>query len=247
MDFTGKLAVVTGGSRGIGFAIARTLIANGARVIITGRSPNALDAAIDLLGDRVRPVVGGLGTPEHDEALRRSVAEEREGVDFLVNNVGINPVFGPLSDLDLDTARKILDTNVLAALTLSRLAYQLGLYERRGAIVNVSSFAALRASAGIGMYGISKAALLALTRQLALEYAPEVRVNAVAPAAIRTDFSKAMYEGREAELAAAYPARRLGDPDDVAGPVAFLLSDAAAWVTGQTISIDGGLGLVSPE
>ncbi|MGO1542784.1 MAG: SDR family oxidoreductase [Gulosibacter sp.] len=247
MKFANKVAVVTGGSRGIGLAIAQDLVKNGAQVIITGRKQASLDAALASLGERAQAVAGKLGQPEHDDALRRLIEQEHGGIDFLVNNVGMNPVFGSLADLDSDIARKILDTNVVGALGLSQMAYALGMRERRGAIVNIGSFAGLRPSAGIGMYGVSKAALIALTRQLAVEFAPEIRVNAVAPAAIKTDFAKAMYEGREAELAAAYPANRLGVPEDVAGPVSFLLSDAAAWVTGQIIAIDGGLGLVSPE
>ncbi|MDJ1372474.1 SDR family oxidoreductase [Gulosibacter molinativorax] len=246
MRFDQKVAVVTGGSRGIGFAIAKELIAGGATVIITGRKQDSLDAALEQLGDRARGVAGKLGQPEHDDALRRAITDEFGGIDYLVNNVGMNPVFGPLVQLDLDVARKILDTNVLGALKMSRLGYELGLRERRGAIVNVGSISGLRPSTGIGMYGVSKSALFALTRQLAVEFAPNIRVNAVAPAAIKTDFSKAMYEGREAELAAAYPAERIGVPEDVAGPVCFFLSDAAGWVTGQTLAIDGGLSLVTP-
>lgn len=247
MDFADKIAIVTGGSRGIGFAIAEELISRGARVIITGRKQESLDAALEQFGERAQAVAGKLGQPEHDDELQRIIAEEYGGIDYLVNNVGINPVYGPIAELDLDAARKVLDTNVLGALKLSQMAWSWGMRERGGAIVNVGSFAGLRPSQGIGLYGVSKASLLALTRQLALEFAPEIRVNAVAPAAIKTDFAKAMYEGREQEVAAAYPAKRLGIPADVAGPVAFLLSDAAAWVTGQTIAIDGGLGLVSPE
>jgi len=157
-----------------------------------------------------------------------------------VNNAGINPAYGPLTALDLGAARKILEVNVLATLEWTRDAVAAGLSR---SVVNIASVAGLGASPGIGMYGASKAALINLTAQLAYKLAPAIRVNAVAPAVVKTQFARALYEGHEAETAAAYPLNRLGTPDDVAGPVAFLLSDDAAWITGQTLSIDGGAGI----
>lgn len=245
--FSNKVAVVTGGSRGIGFAIAQRLVDGGARVIITGRKQDTIDSALDQLGDRARGIAGKLGDEAHFESLEETIRDEFGGVDLLVNNVGMNPVFGDLIDLDLAAARKILDTNVLGALSTSSRLLPLGLKERRGAIVNVASLAGVQPTPGIGMYGVSKAALIALTRQMALEFAPDVRVNAVAPAAIKTQFAAAMYEGREAELAARYPMKRIGQPEDVAGPATFFLSDAAGWVTGQTMLVDGGITLVGAE
>jgi 3-oxoacyl-[acyl-carrier protein] reductase len=165
------------------------------------------------------------------------IAEGHGRLDHLVNNAGINPVFGPLLAADLDAARKILDVNVIATLEWTRAAVAAGL---RRSVVNIASIAGVTASPNIALYGISKAALINLTVQLASELAPRLRVNAVAPAVVKTRFARALYEGREDRVTAGYPLQRLGEPEDVAGPVAFLLSDDAAWVTGQTLLIDGG-------
>ncbi len=168
---------------------------------------------------------------------------ERYGrLDHLVNNAGINPVYGPLLDIDHAAAAKILEVNVLAALEWTRDAVAAGLTR---SVVNIASIAGVASSPNIAFYGISKAALINLTVQLAAELAPALRVNAVAPAVIKTAFARALYEGREDEAEAVYPLGRLGEPVDVAGPVTFLLSDDAAWVTGQTLMIDGGASITS--
>jgi NAD(P)-dependent dehydrogenase (short-subunit alcohol dehydrogenase family) len=166
-----------------------------------------------------------------------------EGKVAVVNNAGVNPVYGPLVDLDLDAARKIIEVNCLAALSWVQQAHRAWLGEHGGAIVNVSSVAALRPAPGIGFYGASKAMLSHLTQELAVELAPGIRVNAVAPAVVKTRFATALFEGREAEVAATYPLKRLGVPEDIGGVVAFLLSEDAAWVTGQIVTIDGGVTL----
>ena len=176
----------------------------------------------------------------HRAEVFAHVARTHGRLDHLVNNTGINPVYGPLASVDVAAARKILEVNVVAALEWSRAAVAAGLTR---SIVNIASVAGVGASPGIGMYGVSKAALINLTAQLAFELAPGIRVNAVAPAVIKTAFARALYEGHEAEVSAAYPLARLGEPDDVAGPVAFFLSADAAWVTGQTLAIDGGAGI----
>jgi NAD(P)-dependent dehydrogenase (short-subunit alcohol dehydrogenase family) len=165
-------------------------------------------------------------------------------LDMLVNNTGINPVFGPVADVDLAAAAKILAVNVLAPLAWTKLARDAWMGEHGGSVVNVASVAGLRPSPGIGMYGISKAALIRLTTELAVELGPRIRVNAVAPAVVKTKFATALYEGREEQVSAAYPLKRLGVPGDVAGAVTFLLSDDASWITGQTVVLDGGVTLV---
>jgi NAD(P)-dependent dehydrogenase (short-subunit alcohol dehydrogenase family) len=152
-------------------------------------------------------------------------------------------VFGPLIDLDLGAARKILDVNLLGALGWVQEVCRTGLVDRGGAIVNVSSVGAVRPAPGISFYGVSKAALSHLTACLAVELGPSVRVNAVAPGIVKTRFAGPLYEGREEQVAEAYPLKRLGVPEDVAGAVAFLASDDAAWLTGQTIVLDGGVTL----
>jgi 3-oxoacyl-[acyl-carrier protein] reductase len=162
----------------------------------------------------------------------------------LVNNTGINPVYGPLLEVDEGAARKIMDVNVLAALGWTRRAVAAGLgAEGRGAVVNMASVAGLAPAPGIAYYGVSKAALISLTVQLAAELSPAVRVNAVAPAVVKTRFARALYEADEAGVAATYPLRRLGVPDDVGAAVAFLASDDASWITGQTLVLDGGASL----
>ena len=245
--FDGKVAVITGASRGIGYAIAERLVAEGARVVITARHEDALRAAAQRLGppETVRYVAGKADDPAHRAEVFDRVERELGGIDCLVNNAGINPAYGPALEIEASVVRKILDINVVGALEWSRDAMAAGLATGGGAIVNISSVSALSASPGIAFYGVSKAALLSLTTQLAFELAPDVRVNAVAPAIIKTEFAKVLYEGREQHVAGAYPLRRLGLAQDVAGPVAFLLSDDAAWITGQTVVIDGG-GSIAP-
>lgn len=241
--FTGKTAIVTGASRGIGLAIAQRLVDDGAKVVITARKPDALAAAAaELGGPQVALAVPGAADDEahQDEAVAAAIGTFGS-LDFLVNNTGINPVFGPLMDLDPAAARKILDVNVLSALSWVRKAYGAWQREHGGAVVNVCSIAGLRAAPGIAFYGVSKAAMIHLTEELAVELGPGIRVNAVAPAVVKTRFATALYEGREEEVSAAYPLKRLGVPEDISSVVAFLLSGDAAWITGQTLPVDGGI------
>jgi NAD(P)-dependent dehydrogenase (short-subunit alcohol dehydrogenase family) len=239
---TGQAAIVTGASRGIGLAIARTLLREGAVICITGRKEPALAEAREQLGsDRVLIAAGNTADEDHRAEVVEAVIKQFGRLDILVNNTGINPIFGPMIDADLGALRKTYDTNVVAALGWIQLAHDRVMRENGGAIVNVASVAGLRPAANIGAYGISKAALVALTQQLAVELAPGVRVNAVAPAVVRTSFAKALYEADEEGTAARYPMRRLGNPEDVAAAVAFLASPDAAWITGETIVLDGGL------
>ncbi|SFR95027.1 NAD(P)-dependent dehydrogenase, short-chain alcohol dehydrogenase family [Microbacterium sp. cf046] len=240
--FTGRVALITGGSRGIGFAIARRLVAEGADVVITGRKQESLDAAVAQLGGHASAVAGKADDPVHRADVFAHVAAQHGRLDHLVNNAGINPAWGPVLDIDPGVAHKILAVNVIATLEWTRDAVTAGLTR---SVVNLSSVSGLSASPNISFYGVSKAAIMNLTMQLAEELAPSIRVNAVAPAVVKTDFARALYEGREAEVSAGYPLGRLGDVEDVAAPVAFLLSDDAAWITGQTIVIDGGLSIRS--
>ncbi|MDF0531275.1 SDR family oxidoreductase [Tsukamurella sp. 8F] len=244
--FEGRTAIVTGASRGIGFAIAERLVADGARVVITARKQPALDEAVAALGgpDKALAVAGRADDPEHQAEVVAKAIETFGGADLLVNNTGINPVFGPLMDIDVDAARKIMEVNVLGALAWAQQVHRAWQKEHGGAIVNVGSVAGLHPAPGIAMYGTSKAAVIHLTEELAVELGPNVRINAVAPAVVKTRFATALYEGREEEVAARYPLKRLGVPDDIGSVVAFLLSDDAAWLTGQTLVVDGGLTLM---
>jgi 3-oxoacyl-[acyl-carrier protein] reductase len=243
----GRTAVVTGASRGIGLAVAARLIAEGARVTITARKPEPLAEAVARLnGDQesgrsvALGVAGRADDPEHRAEVLATTAERFGGPDILVNNAGINPAYGPLLELDDAVARKIFEVNVLGTLAWTREACRAGL-AAGGSVVNLSSVAGLRSSPGIAFYGVSKAAVIALTEQLAVELGPAVRVNAVAPAVVRTQFAEALYLGQEDAVSAAYPLKRLGEPDDIAAAVAFLASDDAGWITGQTLVVDGGM------
>ncbi|ASW55633.1 3-oxoacyl-ACP reductase [Plantactinospora sp. KBS50] len=238
--FDGRVAIITGASRGIGLAVAQRLVAEGGRVCVTGRRADALEAAVGGLGgpDVALGVAGAADDTEHQDAAISAAMDRFGRLDVLVNNTGINPAFGSLFEAEAAAIRKIFEVNVLAALSWVRKAS--AVWASDAAVVNVASVAGLRPAEGIGAYGSSKAALIQLTRQLATELAPDVRVNAVAPAVVRTRFATPLFDGREDRVAAGYPLGRLGLPEDVAAAVAFLASRDAAWITGQVLTLDGG-------
>ncbi|WP_433622660.1 SDR family oxidoreductase [Nocardia sp. CA-120079] len=243
--FDGKTAIVTGASRGIGLAIAQRLVADGARVCVTARKKDALDAVIAELGgpEHAIAVAGRADDVEHQtEAIERTL-ETFGSVDFLVNNAGINPVYGPMVELDLAAARKVFEVNCLAAISWVQQAHKAWLGEHGGSVVNVASVAGIKPAPGIGFYGATKAMLVHITQELAVELGPSIRVNAIAPAVVKTQFATALYDGREEQVASAYPLKRLGVPEDIGSVAAFLLSDDAAWLTGQLIVVDGGVTL----
>lgn len=244
-----KVVLVTGGTRGIGRAIAEKFLALGQRVVITSRSQEQADQAAAELGVDA----WGIGAHVLDEEAARScvdrVVQEWGSLDVLVNNAGTNPAFGPLTTMSHDRFAKTMDTNVWAPLMWSSLAWDASMRDRGGAIVNNASVGAFLVGADIGVYHASKAALVHLTRHLAHELAPTVRVNAVAPGLIRTRMSEALWREGEGEVMAATPLSRFGEPRDVAEVVAFLAGDGASWITGETIVVDGGqlLGPVAPD
>ncbi|CAL9597211.1 SDR family oxidoreductase [Streptomyces sp. enrichment culture] len=244
VELSGKVALITGASRGIGYGVAEALIARGDRVCITGRNEDALKEAVEALGaDRAMYVAGKAHDESHQAAAVERTMETFGRIDHLVNNAGTNPVFGPIADLDLNVARKVFETNVVSALGFAQRTWHAWQKDNGGAIVNIASVAGLAPSPFIGAYGVSKAALINLTVQLAHEFAPKVRVNAIAPAVVKTKFAQALYEGREEEAAAGYPLGRLGVPSDIGGAAAFLTSQQSDWVTGQTLVVDGGVFL----
>lgn len=238
-----KVALITGASRGIGEATAAEFLAAGARgVVITSRKIDNVTGAAERLGDaeRVLPLAARADS-EGDAAEAVATTIDRFGsCDILVNNAATNPAAGPLADVDLGALDKTWAVNQRSPLVWSREVWHQSMADRGGAIVNVASIGGLLPSRFIGAYNIAKAALIHLTRHLAQEFAPAVRVNAVAPSVVRTRLAAALWQGIEEEVAAAHPLGRIGEPEDVARAITFLASDAASWITGILLPVDGG-------
>ncbi len=247
VSVAGKVALVTGASRGIGLATALELAGSGAEgITITSRKPESIEAAEqELIAAGVDPsrllALAARADSEDaaDEAVGRTV--ERFGsCDILINNAGTNPSAGNLMEVDLGALDKTWAVNQRAPLLWVRAAYRASMEQRGGSIVNVSSVGGLRPSPITGAYNISKAGLVHLTRQLANELAPTIRVNAVAPAIVKTRLSEMLWQD-EAAAEAMHPLHRLGTPEDVARAIVFLASDAASWMTGVILPVDGGM------
>jgi len=239
----GKVALVTGASRGIGRAIAARLSEAGAAVMLVARKADALDEAATSMtaaGGDVSWRAANVGDAESAEACVAEAIDRHGSVDILVNNAATNPYFGPLVDLDRGRADKTLDVNLNAALIWTQAAWRASMAQRGGVVLNVSSVGGYRVERGIGWYNVTKAALVHLTRQLAYELGPSVRVNALAPGLVRTDFARALWEPAGDAVAKRLPLRRLGEPDDIAKAALFLVSDAASWMTGHVLVVDGG-------
>ncbi len=243
-----KVAVVTGGSRGIGLEIARALLEQGTRVVICGRKQENLDAAKGLLpGGDLMTVQAHVAREADVERLFAAVKERHSRLDVLVNNVGMNLITPGIADTDLNLWQKIVDTNLNGTYLCSRAAARIMREQKAGKIVNVSSIAGRKASPGMGVYGIAKAGVEMLTKVLASELAGfNIQVNAVAPGMVRTDFSKPFWsdEGIYREIVKAVPLGRIAEPVDVVHPVLFLASPGSSFITGQTIVVDGGASAV---
>ena len=243
LELNGQTALITGASRGIGLAIASRFLEAGANVMLSSRTAEDLaEAATSLeaegLAGRVAWKAAHVGDGDQAQACVAETVERFGALDILVNNAGTNPYFGPMVDIDVARAQKTFEVNQLAVLMWSSYAVKAGL---RGSIINVASIGGLGVEPGIGWYNVTKAAVLHITRQLAFELAPDIRVNALAPGLIKTKLARALWEGPgEKRISAHIPLRRLGLPDDVATAALFLASDAASWITGQTLVVDGG-------
>jgi NAD(P)-dependent dehydrogenase (short-subunit alcohol dehydrogenase family) len=241
----GKTALITGASRGIGKAIAFALAGEGCDVVLASRKQEALDeVAAEIRA--AHPGVGVLAKAAHvgeeDQAracLDAAVAEFG-GIDVLVNNAGTNPYFGPMVDLDAARAAKTVQVNQYGIVLWTQLAWKVSMAERGGSIINIASVGGLATEHGIGYYNATKAAVIHLTRQFAMELAPSVRVNAIAPGLVRTHLARALWENNEEAISKFMPLGRIGEPEDIANAAVFLAGDAASWLTGQTLVVDGG-------
>lgn len=240
----GKVAVVTGGSRGIGLAITEELLNQGAKVVICGRKQENLDAAAARLDSTDLMTVRAHIAREADvERLFAEVMERHSRVDVLINNVGMNLVTPATIDADFAMWQKIVETNLAGTYLCCRAAGRIMRQRKRGRIVSVSSIAGRKASPGMGIYGVAKAGVEMLTKVLAGELARfNIQVNAVAPAMVKTEFSKPFWSNEVIlqEVVKAIPMGRIAEPQDVVHPVLFLASDGASFINGQTLLVDGG-------
>jgi NAD(P)-dependent dehydrogenase (short-subunit alcohol dehydrogenase family) len=246
----GKTALVTGASRGIGRAIAFALAGEGANVVLSSRRQDSLDAvAAEIVAAypkaKVLAKAAHVGEPAQATACVAATVAEFGSLDVLVNNAGTNPYYGPLVDIDVPRADKTVQVNQLSIILWTQAAWKASMAEHGGTVLNMASIGGLSSEPGIGYYNATKAAVIHLTRQFAVELAPRVRVNAIAPGIVRTQLAKALWENFEPQLNASLPLGRIGEPEDIAKAALFLLGDDSSWITGQTLVIDGG-ALVRP-
>ncbi|MCW1381876.1 SDR family oxidoreductase [Novosphingobium sp. KCTC 2891] len=247
-DMTGRVAVITGSTRGIGRAIAEEMAEQGARVVISSRKQDACDAVAAEINARfgagtATPIAASISSKDALEALVARTEAEVGPIDVLVCNAASNPYYGPMSGIADEQFRKILDNNIISNHWLIQMCLPGMIARRDGAVIVVSSIGGLRGSPTIGAYCISKAADMQLVRNLAIEVGQHnIRVNAIAPGLIRTDFARALWDNPEAEKAynSNHPMRRIGLPEEIAGAAVFLGSKAGSYVNGQTIVVDGG-------
>lgn len=248
ISLEGKVALVTGASRGIGAAIAHAYAAAGAKVLLTSRKQDALDgvaaeivAAIGAgrAGD-VAAHAAHAGDPEQIAGCVAATVERWGRVDILVNNAATNPYMGAAVDIDLPRFDKTWEVNYRGPVVWVQEAWQAWMKDNGGNVINMASTGGLAVAPGIGHYDVTKAALIHLTKTLAHELAPAVRVNAIAPGLVKTDFARALWEANEAAIAKRVPLHRLGVPEDIAHAALFLASDLSSWITGHTLVVDGG-------
>lgn len=247
-DLTGRTAIVTGASRGIGLAIAQRLAGAGANVVVTSRKQNSAEAAAAEVGSGAVGVAAHAVEEDQARGCVELAVEKFGGLDILVNNAGTNPAFGPLIDQDHGRFAKLFDVNLWAPLLWTSLAAKASMGTHGGTVVNTASIGGMTSGANMGLYNATKAALIHVTKQLALELSPRIRVNAICPGVVRTRLAEALWKEHEHERAVADATAldRIGEPVDIAAAVEFLVSDAASWITGETLAVDGGQLLGNP-
>jgi NAD(P)-dependent dehydrogenase (short-subunit alcohol dehydrogenase family) len=243
ISLEGKVALVTGASRGIGLAIARSYAAAGADVMLTSRRQDALEAASDEIGTaggQTAVHAANAGEPDQIAACVAATMDRFGRVDVLVNNAATNPYMGRAIDIDLPRFDKTWQVNYRGPVVWVQEVWKAWMADHGGSVLNIASIGGLSVETSIGHYNVTKAALIHLTRTLAADLAPGVRVNAIAPGLVKTHFARALWEPAEEAIARRTPLRRLGEPDDIANAALFLTSDLASWITGQTVVVDGG-------
>jgi NAD(P)-dependent dehydrogenase (short-subunit alcohol dehydrogenase family) len=246
ISLEGKVALVTGASRGIGRAIAGAFAGSGASVMLSSRKQDALEATAEEIGGDTAVFAANAGEPDQIAACVAATVERFGRVDILVNNAATNPYMGRAIDIDLPRFDKTWQVNYRGPVVWAQEAWRASMADHGGNILNIASVGGLSVETSIGHYNVTKAALIHLTRTLAADLAPGVRVNAIAPGLVKTAFARALWEPAEETIARRMPLRRLGEPDDIAGAALFLVSDLASWITGQTLVVDGG-ALLGPS
>lgn len=251
-QLTGQVAIVTGSSRGIGRAIAEAMAGAGARVVVSSRKPAACESVVESIrtaGGEAIAVPCNVAERSQLEALVGAAIAQWGRLDILVCNAAVNPYFGPMARMPDDAYERIMNTNVRSNFWLCNLAASRMAERGGGSIIIVSSIGANQGSATLGVYGMSKAADYALVRNLAVEWGPHgIRANGIAPGLIKTDFSRALWENEQLlrNVERGTPVRRIGQPEDIGGVAVFLASRAAAYLTGQTLVVDGGITVKEP-
>ena len=240
ISLDGKVALVTGASKGIGRAIAAEMAEAGARVMLSSRKQDQLEASAAEIKGETAVFAANAGEPDQAQACVAATVERFGSVDILVNNAATNPYMGPALGIDLPRYDKTMQVNLRGPLVWTQAAWEASMQDRGGVVLNMASVGGLVPEPLLGIYNVTKAGLIHLTRTLALDMAPGVRVNALAPGVVKTDFARALWEPFGDELAASLPLRRIGQPDDIANAALFLCSDLASWITGQVLVIDGG-------